>query len=129
MYKYLIPLLLTLSGCVTSSVVVGTVRPAISPGQVKIYVQAPAKFENIALLETSSENSWAGSAQGQMNAVIANMKKEAARLGANGILLSATGNKQTNGLMMIPSGATSVAVPISSQSKTGNGMAIHVIEE
>lgn len=119
-----------LSGCATSSVVVGKVRPAIAPADVKIYVRAPAKYEEIALLETSSNTSWAFSEQGKMDAVIANMKAEAARLGANGVLLSGTGNQQQTSMVFMPlATGGGIMVPASSTSKTGAGMAIYVTLE
>lgn len=122
-------LVAALSGCATSSVVVGTVRPAIAPAQVKLYAAAPAKYEQIALLETSSEYSWAITEQGKMNHVIENLKEEAAKLGANGVLLAATGNRQQNGMMFVPSGNVAIGVPIASSSKTGNAVAIYVTQE
>lgn len=129
--KFILALLASvalLTGCATSSVVVGKVRPAIAVTAVKVYIRPPAKFEEIALLQTSSEASWAFSEQGKMDAVIKNMKEEAAKLGANGILLSQTGDKSagsvwipfaTGGGMMAPAGS----------NKTGSGMAIFVSEE
>jgi hypothetical protein len=42
--------LAALSGCVSSHVIVGKVRPAISPDLVQIYLHPPAgKYEEIAL--------------------------------------------------------------------------------
>jgi hypothetical protein len=78
-----------ISGCVSSHVIVGKVRPAISPDLVQIYLHPPAgKYEEIALLDSSSRNSFSFTAQGKTNAVIIRLKEEAAKLGANGILLS-----------------------------------------
>lgn len=83
-----------LSGCQTSHVLVGRVRPPISPDQVQIYLHPPAgKYEEIALLDTSSKNSFSFTAQGKTDAVIERLKKEAAKLGANGILLSGVGDQ------------------------------------
>jgi hypothetical protein len=83
-----------LTGCQTSHVLVGRVRPPISPDQVQIYLHPPAgKYEEIALLDTSSKNSFSFTAQGKTDAVIERLKKEAAKLGANGILLSGVGDQ------------------------------------
>ena len=85
---------IVLSGCQTSHVLVGRVRPPISPDQVQIYLHPPAgKYEEIALLDTSSKNSFSFTAQGKTDAVIERLKKEAAKLGANGILLSGVGDQ------------------------------------
>lgn len=81
------------------------------------------------MLETSSEYSWAITEQGKMNHVLGNLKEEAAKLGANGILLASTGNQQQNGMMFIPSGSMTVGVPIAGSNKTGSAVAIYVTEE
>jgi hypothetical protein len=85
----------TLTGCASSQVaVVGRVRPAISPEQVQIYLQPPdSKYDEIANLSASSRWSYAVTAEGKMDKVIERLKKDAARLGANGILLHGVGDQ------------------------------------
>ena len=117
-----------LAGCATSSVVVGKVRPAIAPTMVKVYLRAPAKFEEIALLQTSSQSSWAFSEQGKMDAVMLNMKEEAAKMGANGVLLTQTGDKSA-GAVWIPNGMGGGVMAPAGSHKAGTGMAIFVSEE
>jgi hypothetical protein len=86
--------LAALSGCATSYVMVGQARPPISPDQVQIYLHPPAnKHSEIALLDTSSKGSFAITAQGKTNVVIDRLKAEAAKLGANGILLEGVGDQ------------------------------------
>src|ERR1700689_4757382 len=78
-----------LSGCVSSHVIVGKVRPPISPDQVQLYLHPPAgKYEEVALLDSNSRQSFSFTAQGKTNVVIERLKAEAAKLGANGILLN-----------------------------------------
>jgi len=72
---------LLLTGCASSAVLIGKARPAISPEQVKLYLRPPKKFEEIALLESSSQNSWAITSQGRMDTVIQRLKEEAASSG------------------------------------------------
>jgi hypothetical protein len=80
--------ILLVAGCTsTSHVMVGKKRPPISPVAVKVYWDPPAEYEKIAILDSSSEWSFKLTQQGQMNAVIERLKKEAAKLGANGVLL------------------------------------------
>lgn len=130
----------TISGCASpsSSLVVGKVRPAISPDQVKLYLRPPKKFEEIAVIESSSLYSWAITEQGKLNDVIAALRVEAAKVGANGILIQGTGNQQAGAVATGSGTATrvgntvfgsglSMAVPIT--VKAGNGLAIFVIEE
>jgi len=86
--------LMAIAGCVTSHVMVGRARPPISPDQVQIYLHPPAgKYEEIALLDTSSRNSFSITAQGKTNAVMQRLKAEAGSLGENGILLNGVGDQ------------------------------------
>jgi len=84
-----------LSGCASSQVaVVGRVRPAISPDQVQIYLQPPgSKYDEIANLSASSRGSFSITTAAKMDKVIERLKNEAAKLGANGILLHGVGDR------------------------------------
>jgi hypothetical protein len=80
---------LMLSACVTTShVLMGEARAPIPPNDVQLYLEPPSKaYEKIAALDTSSKHSWSFSSQGQADVVIRRLKEEAAKLGANGVLL------------------------------------------
>ncbi len=94
-------------GCAaTSHVVTGATRPAISPEEVKIYTQPPPHFEEIAALEASSRGGLRFTEQGKMDKVIERLKAEAAKLGANGVLLQSTQN-QVSGSIGTGGGSTS----------------------
>jgi len=84
-----------LSGCVSSqAVLVGHARPAISPERVQIYLQPPeSKYDEIANLSASSRGSFSMTTAGKIDKVIERLKKEAAKLGANGILLHGVGDQ------------------------------------
>jgi hypothetical protein len=82
-----------LIACASSSIIVGSVKPALLPEQVKIYIHPPKKYNEIALIETSSTGSWAFTSQGKMDVVIERLKEEAAKHGANGILFQGTVNE------------------------------------
>jgi hypothetical protein len=85
-------LLALLAGCAsTSQVMVGQARAPITPEQVRIYNQAPPHYEEIAVLETQSGGFTYGE-QNKMDEVLANLRKSAAALGANGVLLEGHGN-------------------------------------
>ncbi len=75
------------TACASSHVLVGTARQPIEPAQVKVYLEPPARYETVALLEASDLGANGFSAQSRMNKVINRLKDEAADLGANGILL------------------------------------------
>ena len=86
-------LVLLVAGCAASShVLVGKTRPSVSSESVKIYSAAPAKYEVIAIIESSSKNSIAITEQSNMNDAVQQLKNEAAKLGANGVLLQSIGN-------------------------------------
>lgn len=79
-----------ISACASSHVLVGTARAPIAAEDVKIYLTPPAKYEEVALLEASSEGSVAITSRGKVNKVVERLKAEAAALGANGIILQGT---------------------------------------
>ena len=131
----LLPLAL-LAACASSAMVTGRVRPPIDPAQVRIYqAPPPGGFEEIARLETQSGALIYGE-QNKMNSVLSHLRKEAAKLGANGVLLvgTATGPGGTNvgvgGGVGRGGGGTfssvGVGVNISPQQKYANGIAIWV---
>ena len=83
-----------LFGCATtngSSIVTGETRPEISPDEVKIYIDPPSQYETIGLVEASREVEF--SRQKAQDKVMEDLKKLAASLGANGVLLTATGSQ------------------------------------
>ena len=77
--------LIFLFGCATSShVLTGSVHPEISPDAVKIYHSMPPGAQEIALVDGADP--W----RHKMDRAISSMKKKAARIGANGILIDRT---------------------------------------
>jgi hypothetical protein len=125
-----------LSGCVSSHVIVGKVRPAIPPDQVQIYLHPPAgKYEEVALLDSNSRHSFSFTAQGKTNAVIERLKAEAAKLGANGILLNGVGDQAAGSVSTgfgsaTASGHSATAFGIGTSGtvfvKSGSGLAIYI---
>ena len=114
--------LLILQGCSnTSSIVVGDTRPPTNPEEVKVYLTAPDTYEEVALLESNSKGAWAPGDQAKTNVVIERLKREAASLGANGILL--TGTQDVDGLYTA-AGNSGVVTPI--RYKAGSAIAIFV---
>ena len=117
--------LVALLGCATgSSIVTGKVRPAISPSEVKIYLDPPSQFETIGIVEASSEVEF--SSQAAQDRAINELKKQAAKIGANGVLLLNTGNKSGDMAGFYSGG---VFYAGASQTKTATGRAIFVIQE
>ena len=92
----LLLLALALAGCSTSHVLTGTPRPPIDPSQVRIYYgPPPGGYEEIARLDVGS-GAFTYGKQNKANAVLRNLRREAARLGANGVLLQGTAHGPTN---------------------------------
>jgi hypothetical protein len=109
-----------ISGCAASShVIVGTVRPAISPEQVKIYLQPPPSYEEVAVIDASSRGSGALTDQRKLDKAIARLKSEAASLGANGVLLQGTEDKNVGSV-----GFGSGTATASGNSAFGTGISI-----
>jgi uncharacterized lipoprotein YajG len=85
-----------LAGCAysaSSHLIVGQVRPAIQPSQVKIYTTQPERYEEIAIVDASSQGSFSFTEQSRLDAALKLIKEEAAMLGANGLLLGQVNNE------------------------------------
>jgi hypothetical protein len=92
-------LLLVISACSTSSrEIVGAKRPPIDASEVLVYLQKPVKYEQIAFIKASSKNSLVFSDDGMQEVAIQRLKKEAAALGANGVLLTTSEDEVTGAL-------------------------------
>jgi hypothetical protein len=115
---------------------IGKARAPISPDAVQVYTRPPAThYEEIAQLDTSSQGSFSFTAQGKTDAVIARLKAEAAKLGANGVLLQGIGD-QPSGSIGTGGGSESfsnggsfgggVGISIGTTRKVGGGVAIYV---
>jgi membrane-associated phospholipid phosphatase len=118
------------------TIMVGQVRPAITPDQVKTYWDAPHKYDRIAIITKGSGGSWFFSDTNDVDAAIARIKMEAAQLGANGIILTAIEQNSSGGLSVgiggfgfpgrhvAVGGGTSVYTPL--MHKTVQAEAIYV---
>src|SRR5882724_12327346 len=125
-----------LAACAPSShILVGTARPPISPSDVKIYLQPPPSFEQIAILNASANSMFGTGGQGTVDKVIQRLKEQAAKLGANGIILEGMSDRQTGSLgggsgSSSYSGNSAVGVGVGGSlgifKKTGQGRAIFV---
>jgi hypothetical protein len=74
-----------LSGCATGShIITGTARPPISASGVALYSAPPERYEIVGTVNAYYAN---GGGQGATDACVSELKKQAAKIGANGILL------------------------------------------
>ena len=131
-----------LSGCASSSSrLVGPARPAINPADVRVYREAPPRYEEIAILDaTSGGRLFHGSPQGEAEAT-ERLKKEAAKIGANGVLITVLGDRAngaigvgvggggiSGGRRSVVAGGGSVSGGAPIVSNAAEGIAIYVPE-
>ena len=86
-------------GCVpVSHIIVGGKWEPINPSNVEIYLDYPEQYEKIALIDAGSNFAFKDPAilfdwQSKMDKATERLKIEAAKLGANGIMIINTDNK------------------------------------
>lgn len=126
-----------IAACAPSThVLVGQARPPITPDQVKIYSHPPATpFEEVAVLYASSKTAFGTGGQKSIDKVIERLKMEAAKLGANGVILEGFSDTETGSLgtgvgSNSYGGHSAVGVGVGGSlgiyKKTGHGDAIYV---
>lgn len=83
-----------LVGCAgSSSRLIAPARPAVSPAEVRIFHMPPRHYQEIAVLDaTSGARFFRGTPEGEAEA-IERLKEEAAKVGANGVLLTLVGDR------------------------------------
>jgi hypothetical protein len=85
-------------GCATRPIIVGHVRPPISPEAVRVYRVPPRHFERIAIIDSPAGTSWIFPDRPSMELGISRLREQAASLGANGILLQRVYDVSAGGL-------------------------------
>ena len=137
-----------LFGCATGShIITGQVRPAIDPAGVRVYIDPPAEYETIGIVEASSDTGF--TTQAKQDRAVNELKKQAAKIGANGVLLTGAQNRLSgsNGVSSgvgfsagssSSSGSTTLSSGLglffgsgsnSSEVKSVQGIAIYVTQE
>jgi hypothetical protein len=118
-YIFLFAILL-LAGCASgSSIVVGEVREAIDPNQVELYLEIPETYEVIGIVTASSDAGW--TEQGSVDYAVEELKNQAARVGANGVLIESTGSQNSTVVGGYGTGYI-YAVPVTAKSVTGKAI-------
>jgi hypothetical protein len=88
-----------LTACAPSThVLVGAARTPTTPDQVTIYSHPPAQYQQIAILDASSKSAFGPGGQKSVDKVVERLKIEAAKVGANGIILEGFSDAQTGSL-------------------------------
>jgi len=130
---------LLMVACAPSShIITGTTRAPINPSEVKIYSTPPAHYEEIALLDASSNSAFTPGGQKSIDTVIERLKEQAAQLGANGVILGDVSDRETGSLgtgvgSSSYSGNSAVGVGVGGSlgifKKSAKGRAIYVSPE
>jgi len=122
----------------TSQIMVGSARPAILPADVKIYSHPPPQFEEVAMLSATSNSVFTPGGQAAIDKVVERLKEQAAKLGANGVILEDFSDRETGSLGTgvgggSASGNSAVGVGVGGSlgifKKTGKARAIYVVPE
>ena len=87
-----------ISGCATHVTMIGPARPPISPAAVRIYQNPPRHYQQIAIINSSAGTTWLFPDRDSPDQAIADLRREAAALGANGVLLQAVYDRPVGGL-------------------------------
>ena len=128
--KFVILIVMFFIGCVpVSHVIVGDTREPIQPSNVEIYLDYPEQYEKIALIDAGSNFAFKDPAilfdwQSKMDKATERLKIEAAKLGANGILIINTDNKIYQSISSDGKGSTSSS---SHSEKFVKAIAIYVL--
>lgn len=120
-----------LAGCASSSkVMLGQARAPIDPSLVQVYSNAPVGSVEIAQLESTSAAGFG--TQGQTDAAVQRLKREAAKLGANGVVIVGVGSERSGGGLSVGGGSYGgrvgggLGIGIPTTQKRAAGMAIWV---
>jgi len=108
MKNLLFAAILICAGCATGShIITGTARPLISADGVRIYQSMPANAETIGVVNAT----FADSGQRATDRAVAELKKQAGLIGANGVVVGNVGSNQGTGNAYLGSatGNTSVS--------------------
>jgi len=93
-----------------------------------LFLWEPKRYETIGLVSASCDTGW--TEQQRVDRVVAELKRQAAKLGANGVILVNVAEKTTTSVgsaWSVAGTAYFYGIPV--QKKTVSGKAIWVIEE
>jgi hypothetical protein len=87
-----------IASCGTNVTMLGPARPPISPAAVRIYQVPPRHYEQIAIINSSAGTTWIFPSYDSLDEAFAELRSQAAALGANGVLLQAVYDQPVGGL-------------------------------
>ncbi|EHH2451463.1 hypothetical protein MPV89_004188 [Vibrio vulnificus] len=109
-----------LNACASgSAIVTGVKRPALDFNQVRLYLEAPEQYETIGIVKASSD---AGiTQQASQDYAVEELKKQAAKIGANGVILTTTGER-TSSIISTNADGSIYTIPVSAQTVSGKAV-------
>lgn len=117
---FAIAVVLLLCSCATgSAIVTGVARPPINASDVLLYTETPKNYEVIGIVKASSDAGW--SEQKSIDYAIGELKNQAAKLGANGVLITNTAANNYSIVSSNPGGGV-YSIPVSEQVISGKAI-------
>ncbi|MDC5809281.1 hypothetical protein OPW07_06020 [Vibrio europaeus] len=113
-------LTVVLNACASgSAIVTGSAKAPIDANQVRVYIEAPEHYEVIGLVKASSD---AGiTQQSSQDYALEELKKQAAKIGANGVILVGAG-EQTTSVLSTNADGSFYSIPVSAQTLSGKAV-------
>jgi hypothetical protein len=105
-----------------SAIVTGIKRTPLDPNEVRLYLEAPSNYEVIGIVNASSDAGW--TEQNSLDYAVQELKSQAAKLGANGVLIETTG-KQTSTVVGGYGTGTFYAIPVTAKTASGKAIFVH----
>ena len=121
----LLTLFVALSGCTITngtSIVTGGKRPPTSPDEIRIYREAPPEYQELAIVASSAGHDFR-SREGLLKSAFVRLREEAAKVGANGVLLIEIDERDAP-TVTTAYGAAYASGTGGSASATGTGVAV-----
>ena len=113
-----------INGCTTgSAVVTGQERSPIDPAAVTLYDKSPAEYEVVGIVEAATDVNFINT-KGARERAFAELKEQAASIGANGVIDWEVGEIKERGSHYDPN--TGISYPKEQITKTMRGTAISV---
>lgn len=116
-------LVVAISGCATSgsTSMIATAKDPIALEEVTVLMAFPPEYETIALLKCEDGGANFNSAEKTQNLCLKDLRERAAKVGANGLVLTSAGEKD-DGAYLVPVGNSMVMANSTKVQLTGTAI-------